>query len=253
MGDWVAVGRECLVGRDRWQGLAVVRERGLGDEGGIGWVGGRRSGRGSARMESNGWEDEEDRVVVIEEKEVVGVNAGGAVGRGWKGAVHNVSKSCRKEKMRLTFSLVSRSSTGQASISISRIKQDKARSCSGSHSSMCLSSRGTTMGRSQISMETIRSLSLLTHNIKNRVNELQSIYHKTRNIREGSVERRVPRTLSIVSSRRKRVAQQSRRQCTLEINEDQTSLRMLVSWEDAGDVEQWVICLISLNVLGMCA
>jgi hypothetical protein len=120
----------------------------------------------------DGWEDEEDRVVVIEEKEVVGVNTGGAMGRGWKGAVHNVSKSCREEKTRLTFSLVSRSSTGQASVSISRIKQDKAHSCSGSRSSICLSSRGTAVGRSWISVETIRSLSLLMHNIENKANEL---------------------------------------------------------------------------------
>jgi hypothetical protein len=124
----------------------------------------------------DGWEDEEDRVVVIEEKEMVAVNTGGAMGRGWKGAVHNVSKSCREEKTRLTFSLVSRSSTGQASVSISRIKQDKARSCLGSHSSMCLSLRGTTVGRSRISVETICSLSLLTHNIENRVNELSSFH-----------------------------------------------------------------------------
>jgi hypothetical protein len=45
----------------------------------------------------DGWEDKEDRVVVVEE-EVVGVNTGGAVGRDWRGGVHNVSKLCHEEK-----------------------------------------------------------------------------------------------------------------------------------------------------------
>jgi hypothetical protein len=87
-----------------------------GGQSGIGWVDRRRSGRGcGTRMV----EDEEDRVAVVEEKEVVRVNAGRVMGRGCRGGVHNMSKLCHENEMQLTLSLISQSSMGQASIHIS--------------------------------------------------------------------------------------------------------------------------------------
>jgi hypothetical protein len=80
--------RVCIWGRDwKWdwevEGQQEIRD----------WVGWREK---VWERHKDGWEDEEDRVVMVEEKEVAGVNTGGAVGRGWRGAIYNMSKLCRE-------------------------------------------------------------------------------------------------------------------------------------------------------------